>query len=94
MLVYAVPNQTLATYSFREAKRARLLVKLPTIFDSIEVPQGCYVKLAAEVSYVGSYLMDETNSGRWPVFYVAQLMKFSSGVVQDMYEKYRLWNLS
>lgn len=94
MLGYAVPYQAFTAYQMRDGKRARAVVRLPRVYTRIEVPQGCYVDLAAEVSYIGSYLMDDPRSGWWNVFFVAQLMKITAGIMQDVYDTHRLWALA
>lgn len=53
--------QASTAYDFRNVKLDRAFVKLPTLFSRIEVPHGCYVELAAEVSYIVSYLKEEKN---------------------------------
>lgn len=39
-------------------------------------------------------LMEAPNSGRWQVFYVAQLMHIAAGVIKDLFDTYRLLDLS
>lgn len=94
MLAYAAPYQALMAYAFREAKGARSFAKLHKLFSRIGVPQGYYVELAAEVSYIGSYLIEDEMSDCWYMFYVAQLMNIVAGVLQDVYDSYRLGALS
>lgn len=79
-----VPYQALEKYFLRDARRARSFVTLTTLFSRIEVPQGCYIELAADVSYIWYYLMEDDRCGWWRVFYVVQLMEITTGVIQDI----------
>lgn len=47
--------------------------------------------LAAEVSYIRSYLKEEEESGWWHILYVAQLMKTAAVILQGVYDSYCLW---
>lgn len=94
LLGYAVPYQASTAYAFRQGELDRSLVKLPRLITRIEVHQGCYVELAAEVSYIGSYLKEQENSGWWLIFYVSELIKISAWILQDVNDTYRLWGLS
>lgn len=89
-----MPYQELTVYAFRNGKRDRAFFKLPTLFSRTEVPQGCCVELAADVFYIGNCLKQEGNSGWWNLFYVAQLMKISTCLLQDVYDTYRFWALA
>ena len=61
-------------------------------WKSIEVPRGYRTDLPDVISYKGSQLMDP-RSGWWLPAYNGMAAKTSVFVLQDAYDKYRLWAL-
>lgn len=56
------------------------------MFSRIGLTQRYLVELAADVSYIGSYLMEDANSSWWRVFHVGQLIKLAAGILQVVYD--------
>lgn len=89
-----VPYQDLQAFSFRAAARADRWPQVSSMWSRVEVPQGCLVELPPVITYLGSELIADPNSGIWVVAFTEMVAKTASFIIQEVYDNYRLWALS
>lgn len=65
---YMVPYQSVEAQRFHPRHLQGRYVRIPNCWGSLEMPGGCYVELPPCVSYVGSQLISDKDSGFWAVF--------------------------
>lgn len=89
-----VPYQDITAFQFRADARADRWPVVNTLWSRVEVPQGCLVELPPVVSYLGSELVADPESGVWVVVLTEMVAKTASFILQEAYDCYRLWALS
>lgn len=90
---YLVPYQNVEIERIHPRSLRGRYLALPGMWSNLEVPRGCYVELPPCVSYVGSHLINDPNSGYWNVFCAEWCARVAAYILWEVYDTGRLWHI-
>lgn len=89
--MYLVLYECIEVYSFINFAWTNRYVLVPPSWSSIEVPMRCSALLPASVSYLGSRLRDDANSGLWVLAYTGWAASCARHLLLGAYEYHWRW---
>lgn len=87
-----IPHHANTYHHMRAVVRPGKWASANEYWRRVEVPRGCRAELPPVVSYRNSALQDP-NHGLWMTVYNGFAVKAASFILQDVYDKYRLWSI-
>ena len=71
--------------------RYRRWPRVPEAFAAVEMPPGCRAELPPIVTYKGSEMAQDPNSGYWNQVFTEWPARVALRVLWNLYDSYRLW---
>ncbi len=87
-----IPHHCATQATMRYNRRLMAFCQATDLWKLVEVPRGCRAELPATFAYKMEELLDP-SSGWWMVAFNGFAAKVAAFVIQDAYDKFRLWAL-
>lgn len=88
---FLVPYQMIEIDRVLHAARHERYLGVPEWFAEMECCRGMPVMLPPIVTYLGTKLMNDADSGYWVVFVTSWVAQFASFLLWEAYDQFRVW---